>query len=166
MLFEKKFSAKYIIVIVAVSVLALCCIIYTISLSNNKTLSKNLGLSHMTINGSEVSPDIDSVVPTEKELLDNLTDEGYSIKQYDKIQSIDASVKRILAEKGNSFIDICYGLSISDTKLVFKYYEDTYEEYYLLAQNENYVYCIRDKKTFKNAGFKSLANNGIQYIYE
>jgi hypothetical protein len=33
-----------------------------------------------------------------------------------------------------------------------------------MAMNGTFVYCISDKKVFKDAGFKSLANNGIQYI--
>jgi hypothetical protein len=137
----------------------------------NKILTKNYGIANMTINiysngGSTTVTDIDSVVPSTNELINNLTQKGYSITRYDTIDNLGILVRRIYAEKDDSFIDICYDLSNKDAKTVFEYYEDTYDIYYLMAQNESYVYCISDKKTFKNAGFKSLANNGIQYIYE
>jgi hypothetical protein len=137
----------------------------------NKTLKKNYGLTNMTINvygkgGTSSVTVMDSLVPAADELVKNLTDKGYSVTRYDKIDNLDISVQRIYAEKNDKFIDICYGLSAIDAKTVFNHFVDTYDKYYLLAQNEGYAYCISDKKTFKYAGFKSLANNGIQYIYE
>lgn len=143
-----------------------------IYMKNDKTIEKNYGIAYVTSNGkvsedgvyTTTVTDIDSVVPTENELIKNLTDDGYNAASYDAINGLDISLRRVYAEKKSSFIDICYTLSITDAKRVFDYYEDTYENYYLLAQNKNYVYCISDKKTFKNAGFASLANDGIQYI--
>lgn len=165
---KKKLSITSIIFI---TILLAGTIIYVINSNMNKTLTKNYGIANMTINiysdgGSTTVTNIDSVVPSTNELIKNLTQKGYSITRYDTIDNLDILVRRIYAEKDDSFIDICYDLSSKDEKTVFEYYEDTYDEYYLMAQNESYVYCISDKKTFKNAGFKSLANNGIQYIYE
>jgi type II secretory pathway pseudopilin PulG len=168
MLTKKKLS---IIVISILLAGALIYVINIISSNMNKSLKKNYGLANMTINvygkdGTSSVTDIDSVVPTADELVKDLTEKGYSITRYDKIDNLNISVQRIFAEKNDRFIDICYGVSDMDAKTVFDHFADTYDKYYLLAQNESYVYCISDKKTFKYAGFKSLANNGIQYIYE
>lgn len=168
MLTRKKLSILFISILLAG---ALIYVINIISSNMNKSLKKNYGLANMTINvygkdGTSSVTDIDSVVPTADELVKDLTEKGYSITRFDKIDNLDISVQRIFAEKNDRFIDICYGVSDKDAKTVFDHFADTYDKYYLLAQNESYVYCISDKKTFKYAGFKSLANNGIQYIYE
>ncbi len=52
--------------------------------------------------------------------------------------------------------------------MLFKTYEDKYEpyDYYIIAQNGNYVYAVSDKKTFKLSGFESTDNVGQQDIRE
>lgn len=160
-------------ILITISVLSIIIVLICVSIYmiNDKTLEKNYGPAYMTINGivgddgvNTTVTDIDAVVPDEDELIKNLTDEDYNVTSYDVIDGLDVSVNRVHAEKKNSFIDIAYALSAEDAKQVFDYYEDTYKDYYLLAQNRNYVYCISDKKTFEKAGFTSLANDGVQYI--
>jgi hypothetical protein len=168
MLSKKK---KSIIFITLLLIGVLFHTTYPNYLNVNKKLTKNYGPSYVSINinsdgVSTTVTDIDSVVPSTDELIQNLKENGYSITRYDVIDNLNISVNRIYAEKNNSFIDICYDLSNKDAIYIFEHYVDTYDEYFLLAQNERYVYCISDKKTFKKVGFKSLANIGIQYIYE
>lgn len=59
-----------------------------------------------------------------------------------------------------------YALSVEQAKEIFTNYESTYEDYYLLAQNNVYVYAVSDEKTFETAGFNTLETNGILFIWE
>ena len=71
----------------------------------------------------------------------------------------------VVAQKDGKFIDIVYGLSNDEAKTIFALYEELYpDNYYILAQNGNYVYCVSDKTTFRKAGFTTTANVGEQYI--
>lgn len=113
-------------------------------------------------------PEPDKIVPPENKLVDNLTDNGYSVETFDTILDTDFSGKRVYAEKGDKYIDICYELSTSDAETLFSTYEDKYQsgDYYIIAQNGNYVYAVSDKKTFKISGFESTDNVGQQDIRE
>lgn len=136
---------------------------------SGKSLKKNIGVANMTttINNGEVSsPSIDEIVPEIDNLIENLEEKSYTIEKLTQVTEEDIAVNRVYATKKNSFIDICYELNSDDTRAVFDYFESIYKDYYILAVNGDYVYCISDKRTFSSAGFKSLANNGIQYIYE
>lgn len=112
----------------------------------------------------------ESVVPSKTELVENTTKAGYTVTDFDDIYDLQVSGERVLAEKGDRYIDICYGLSSDDAMEVFDHYKGKYdpqinsEEYYILARNENFVYFISDKKTFKKSGFKSTDNIGEQFI--
>ncbi|WP_295085704.1 hypothetical protein [Ruminococcus sp.] len=112
----------------------------------------------------------ESIVPSRAELIDNTKDAGYTVTEFNDIYDLKVSGERVLAEKDGKFIDICYGLSEDDAKEVFRYYETKYDpqiksqEYYMLSRNQNFVYFISDKSTFKVSGFKSIDNDGEQYI--
>ena len=111
-------------------------------------------------------PDPDKIVPNREVLVKDLDDSGYTITVLTAIEGSDLIIDRILAQKGNKFIDIVYGLSAEDASKIFELYCGLYpDEYYILAQNGNYVYCVSDKKTFSKAGFTSTANVGVQYIH-
>ncbi len=105
-------------------------------------------------------------VPSYEILVQNLTQEGYSIQE--EIQALDCDVKakRVIATKGKKYIDICYELEAEDVDLVFEKYREKYEDtsFYILAQNGKFVYCVSDKKTFKKSGFTSTANVGYQIM--
>lgn len=109
-------------------------------------------------------------MPSRAELIDNTKDAGYTVTEFNDIYDLKVSGERVLAEKDGKFIDICYGLSEDDAKEVFRYYETKYDsqiksqEYYMLSRNQNFVYFISDKSTFKVSGFKSIDNDGEQYI--
>ena len=110
-------------------------------------------------------PDPDKIVPKREDLVENLENSGYIITELTAVEGSDLIVDRIVAKKGNKFIDIVYGLSDEDAKTIFELYRESYpDDYYILAQNGNYVYCVSDKKTFKRAGFTTLGNVGQQYI--
>ncbi|NLU51618.1 MAG: hypothetical protein GXX10_01965 [Clostridiaceae bacterium] len=126
---------------------------YGISYTETKITSKGI---------EEIKPE--DAVPKKEQLLQNLENKGYHIEYYDTVFDTDISCYRIYASKGNEFIDICYDLTDENAETAFYEYENNYDDYYLMAMNGTYVYCISDKKVFKDAGFKSLANNGIQYI--
>jgi len=95
-------------------------------------------------------------------------DRGYTVEVFDRIYDTDVSGERVYAEKNGKYIDICYGLDDESAVSVFSAFEDKYTDtdYYILAQNGNYVYCVTDKKTFRNSGFESTDNVGTQYINE
>ena len=110
-------------------------------------------------------PDPDKIVPKREDLVENLENSGYIITELTAVEGSDLIVDRIVAKKENKFIDIVYGLSDEDAKTIFELYRESYpDDYYILAQNGNYVYCVSDKKTFKRAGFTTLGNVGQQYI--
>ena len=111
-------------------------------------------------------PDPDKIVPTREVLIENLDKSGYAITTLTAIEGLDLTVDRIKAQKGNKFIDIVYGLSDEDASKVFELYCGLYpDDYYILAHNGNYVYCVSDKRTFSKAGFTSTGNIGVQYIH-
>ncbi|MBQ9767843.1 MAG: hypothetical protein IJW37_07050 [Lachnospiraceae bacterium] len=109
----------------------------------------------------------DKIVPSKEILVGNLEDNGYTTTEYTAVEGLDLMIDRIVSEKGNKFIDITYGLTAEEADRVFHIYENLYtDDYYILAINGNYVYCVSDKKTFSKAGFTTTANIGVQYIHE
>ncbi len=72
----------------------------------------------------------------------------------------------ISAKKGNSFCVITYRLDQTEADKVFELYEKKFieDDYYIMAKNGTFVYCISDDASFRDAGFNELANSGIQYI--
>ncbi len=115
---------------------------------------------------SDGIPNPDKIVPKREVLIENLEDNGYKIEALTAVEDSDLIVDRIIAKNGNKFIDIVYGLSAEDASKIFELYCGLYpDNYYILAQNGNYVYCVSDKKTFKKAGFTSTGNVGVQYIH-
>ena len=112
-------------------------------------------------------PDPDKIVPKRDVLVENLTNSGYTVTTLTTMDGSDLTIDRVMAAKGNKFMDIVYGLSDEDASKIFELYCALYsDDYYILAQNGNYVYCISDKQTFKKAGFTSTANVGVQYIHD
>ena len=110
-------------------------------------------------------PDPDKIVPKREILIKNLENSGYSVNTLISVEGSDLTVDRIIAQKGNKSIDIVYGLSNEEASKIFELYREMYpDDYYILAQNGNYVYCVSDKKTFRKAGFQSTENVGEQYI--
>lgn len=111
-------------------------------------------------------PDPDKIVPKRDVLIENLENSGYTITTLTTIEGSDLVIDRVVAQKGSKFIDIVYGLSDEDASEIFDLYCGLYpDDYYILAQNGNYVYCVSDKKTFSKAGFTSTDNVGTQYIH-
>ena len=111
------------------------------------------------------TPDPDKIVPSREVLIDNLENSGYTITALTTVEGSDLTIDRVIAQKGSKFIDIVYGLSAEDSSKVFELYCGLYpDDYYILAQNGNYVYCVSDKKTFSKAGFTSTDNVGEQYM--
>ncbi|MBO5352587.1 MAG: hypothetical protein J6J42_01750 [Lachnospiraceae bacterium] len=108
----------------------------------------------------------DNIVPSKETLVAALTEADYEISEPEVPEVSTDTAERVLAEKGARFIDIVYGLTGDELQTVFQYYQETYSDYYIMAINGDYVYCVSDKKTFSKAGFTSTANIGIQYIFE
>lgn len=136
---------------------------------NIKSLEKNYGYAYGEVN---IGPDgaqvlsIGEIVPSKSELITNLKEAGFMIAEYDTALDSDTAAERIYAEKKGLFIDICYGLSVEQAKDIFENYEAAYKDYYLMAQNEAYVYAVSDEETFKMAGFESLETSGILFIWK
>lgn len=137
-------------------------------------VEKNYGVSYLSdtvnlgedgkVDGNEFHAE--DVVPSKEELKAKLKKLGFTIEETDKVLDSDIAAEQISAVDGDKFCVISYGLDSDAAKNVFAIYEKQYSEdqYYILAQNEKFVYCVSDKKTFDAAGFKSLANSGTQYI--
>lgn len=128
------------------------------------------GLYGVTINvspgGEEWTYDADSVVPDRETLISNLEQAGYQIELYDTALNSEIPAQRVLAIKGNHYIDICYGLTEEDAPAILTEYEYVYgyQKFYVLARNQEYVYCIGSKKAFKHSGFTELSNDGLMYL--
>lgn len=116
-----------------------------------------------------ISDGVEKIVPSKSELIKNVESAGYEVTEFDKIYDLQYPGERVLAKKGDQFIDICYGLDTENAKKVFEYYEEKYdqnlksENYYMLSRNDYFVYFISDKETFNICGFKSTQNYGTQY---
>ncbi len=111
-------------------------------------------------------PDPDKIVPKRELLIENLENSGYTITTLTTVDGSDLTIDRVVAQKGNKFIDIVYGLYAEDASKIFELYCGLYsDDYYILAQNGNHVYCVSDKRTFSKAGFTSTDNVGEQYIH-
>ena len=116
--------------------------------------------------GSFGAPDPDRIVPARETLIQNLKAKGYEIEELTKVKGSELAVDRVIAKNGDRFIDIAYGLSSEEAEEIFGLYRGMYpDDYYILARNGNYVYCVSDKSTFKKADFSSTENIGTQYIH-
>lgn len=141
-----------------------------ISVSVNKNQNNDDNSININVDGISVTDidgdAVDKIVPTKETLVTNLEDAGYTVTPYSAIDGSALSIDRVVAEDGSKFIDITYGLSSTAADEIFKIYCNLYKDndYYILARNGNYVYCVTDKKTFSKAGFTSTGNIGIQYI--
>lgn len=65
------------------------------------------------------TPDPDKIVPEREVLIENLEDSGYMITHLTAVEGSDLIIDRILAQKGNKFIDIVYGLSSDEASKIF-----------------------------------------------
>ena len=111
------------------------------------------------------APDPEKIVPARETLIENLKAKGHEIEELSSVEGSGLSVDRVIARDGDKFIDIVYGLSSEEAMEIFDLFRGMYPDgYYILARNGNYVYCVSDRSTFKNAGFKSKDNVGTQYI--
>lgn len=112
------------------------------------------------------APDPEKIVPSRETLIEGLKAKGYDIEELSAVEGSELTVDRVLARKGGKFIDIVYGLSSEEAEEVFGLFCRMYpDNYYILARNGNYVYCVSDRSTFKKAGFTSTENIGTQYIH-
>lgn len=141
--------------------------------SKNTGIEKNYGLSYQS-NNITISEDgttkdsifdASTVVPDEETIVTNLKNKGYKIEYSDKVLDSNIEADQIIAKKDDRFVNISYNIE-GEEESVFNLYNEYYDEnnYYILALNGNYVYVVSDDKTFKDAGFTSLANDGIQFI--
>ena len=165
----KNRKKKMIIAIIAVLVLALIFVtIIVVGVKRKNSHKREVSVSYEGtdwINAYVNIPLPEDVVPAEDVLIANLEKKGYTIEKFDTALNSDIPASRVLAKKGKSFIDICYGLDATNANEVFSDYKDVYldTDYYILAQNGYFVYCVSDKKTVKRSGFNGTANVGVQY---
>lgn len=156
-------------------------------------IEHNYGISHVTTNiniNGDANTDSSTynaarVVPKKDDLVKNLNDKGYKVTDEMVTMEAGLEVNQVKATKGDSFVLIVYcqseevatavlsvpgeadsSIDTSEGKGMYSILGEEYteDEFYLLARNENFVYCISDKKSFKAAGFTSLANSGVQII--
>lgn len=166
------------IVVTLIIILVGVSIFIIITKTDNKGTSysgveKNYGLAYQSNNitiqdgnlNNEGGFDVSTVVPDRETLINNLKNKGFEIEYSEKVFDSNIKATQILAKKGKRFLNISYDIE-GEEESVFDLYNKYYEEdkYYILALNVNYVYAVSGKSTFNDAGFTSLANNGIQFI--
>lgn len=132
-------------------------------------IADNYGISKFIININNgkteyIPASVDDIIPAKDALIEALREKGYEVEEFVTALDSEMPALRVYASKGLQFVDICYGLTEEQAKEVLPRYEAAYEKYILMAQNENYVYCISDREAFFDAGFTSLANRGVQHI--
>ena len=81
-------------------------------------------------------PDPDKIVPKREVLIENLENSGYTITILTTIDGSDLTVDRVMAQKGDKFIDIVYGLSAEDSSNVFELYSGLYSDDYIITDLE------------------------------
>ena len=155
---------KRICVIVLAGLLLFCAACGSGEPTRNIGLTTNLGTANFTFFPRNPKS-IDDIIPEKADLIASLEGKGYVVTEYNTSLGSEQPAQRVYAKKGNHFVDISYGLTIEQAKAELPQYRAAYEVFYLMAQNEQYLYCISDKQAFEDAGFTSLANIGIQYIY-
>ncbi|WP_167958808.1 hypothetical protein [Anaerosporobacter faecicola] len=167
----KSISKKTALVAVAVLVVLVVIIcVWLQSRGDGKTgIEKNEGLSYFTqeINDGKITEfNVDLIVPSKETLVDSLEKKDFTVEATDRVFDTDIVGEQVYATKGKEFCAITYALSESEAREVFNIYESKYKEneYYILAMNGNYVYCFSNHKVFKDAGFDTLATNGILYL--
>ncbi|HEX3021959.1 MAG TPA: hypothetical protein VHQ24_14955 [Lachnospiraceae bacterium] len=131
---------------------------YGISYASNELTTNTDG----SVNISDIN--ISEIVPAETVLIQNLTVSEYNVEKFDTVMDTEINASRIYASRNEHFIDITYCGNEDEANEVFSAYEKEYKEFYLLAQNGCYVYCVSDNETFTEAGFTALTNIGVQYI--
>lgn len=159
-----------IVAVAAIIVLTVIICIWLQPRGDGKSgIEKNVGLSYFTqeINdGKSTEFNVDLIVPSKDKLVDRLEKKGFTVEMADTVFDTDISGEQVCATKGKEFCVITYALSESEAREVFDIYESKYkeDEYYILAMNGNYVYCFSNHKVFENAGFDTLATDGILYL--
>lgn len=176
---NKKMYRGVVVIFILVS-----AIILAVCVANNKKeknieivksgIEKNHGLSYQSI---EVNVNQDGtidnsifnaedIVPNKDTLINNLKDKGFDIKITNTVFTSNIHAEQIYASYKDAFCTITYGLDQDEADEIFLLYEKEYTEnqYYIMVKNGVFVYCVSDNDTFTKAGFKGLANSGIQYI--
>lgn len=135
-----------------------------------KHRTENYGLANMTLHvsadGIAAPFDAAEVVPAYDALIEALRSHGYAIVCSETAPDGLTAAQRVLACKGDAFVDICYGLDETAAQAAFDDYAALYGDYYIIAQNQRFVYCVSSKVAFRDAGFAGLANDGVQFICE
>lgn len=135
-------------------------------------IERNYGLAYQSVtvnldeNDSIDAFDTADVVPDEETVRANLEGKDYEIEQTETVFESDIEAMTIAARKDNSFCIISYCLDQAEAEKVFAIYEKKFseDEFYIMAQNGAFVYCMSDDRSFRDAGFSELANSGIQII--
>jgi len=136
-------------------------------------IERNYGLAYQSVmvnldeNDSIDAFDAADVVPAEDTVRANMEGKDYEIEQTETVFESDIEAMTIVARKDNSFCIITYCLDQAEAEKVFEIYEKKFseDEFYIMAQNGAFVYCVSDDRSFRDAGFSELANSGIQIIY-
>lgn len=106
----------------------------------------------------------DAQVPEKEILIENMVANGYTIIEQTSVDGLALTVDRVVAEKGNSFIDIVYGLTDEEANKVFDLYFEIYpDDYYALSRDGSFVYCVSDEKTFYISGIADTTGIGLQH---
>lgn len=156
--------AAKILTLVSEIVLILLVVLTTVLGDSWDRVKVHRSYGAVNLFGSAAEFDPDDVIPEREELIEQLLQKDYLIKEYEETAGVPA--KRVVASKGRQVIDICYELSEKDAPAVFRDYEERWEDYYLLARNGSYVYAISSRTAFRDSGIKGLENLGVQYLRE
>lgn len=87
-------------------------------------------------------------IPSQKKLISNMEDSGYTIDKASIIGDID-DVSRIVATKGDSILDVCYQVNDRDFDTILEFYGDNYEKSYITGCIDGFVYYASDKTVWE-----------------
>lgn len=90
-----------------------------------------------------------------EKLKSKFEENDYTVTEYNAIAE-DIETTHLLAEKGDSYFDVCYGVEKEDIETVNNYYAENYSDYYKFNSNsdEGIVFCCSDEDAYKISGFK------------
>ena len=94
--------------------------------------------------------------PEPDAVVDALEQAGFEVEQEDSFEELGIQAKRITAENGGEYLDICYDIStVEDQDQIVAYYTntDSYSKFSLVSE-KGVVYCYNSDTALQSAGLQ------------
>lgn len=90
--------------------------------------------------------------PEPKELADALEGAGFEVERYEEVGGLGIKADRVKAEKGDQYLDICYGVADGqEAQDIMQYYIESYDRCSII-NDEGTVFCYSSEDVAKQAG--------------